>query len=282
MAANSQAFTVAYLGPPGTFGEEAALLAVQDAVQLPCPSHTSVAAKVDAGEADIGILAIANLITGSVAETLDILVDETSLSIQKEILLRIEHNLIAKTRLELSEIELVYSHPQALAQCRHFLEENGLSAFIEPALSTTHAVELVMNSQLKAGAIANYRAATRYGGEVLASSIQDTSNNVTRFIVLGDKETSPSGDDRTSIALWFDADRPGLLTAVLTEFSSRGINCMKLESRPTRANLGEYVFLIDFEGHIQEERCSKALTEISKLASRIKIFGSYPKGTLGD
>ena len=85
--------------------------------------------------------------------------------------MRIEHNLIAKTRLELSEIELVYSHPQALAQCRHFLEENGLSAFIEPALSTTHAVELVMNSQLKAGAIANYRAATRYGGEVLALSL---------------------------------------------------------------------------------------------------------------
>jgi prephenate dehydratase len=165
-----------------------------------------------------------------------------------------------------------------LAQCRHFLEENGLSALVEPALSTTHAVELVMKSQFRAGAIANYRAATRYGGEVLASSIQDTSNNITRFIVLGDKETSPTGSDRTSIALWFGDDRPGLLTAVLTEFSSRGINCMKLESRPTRASLGEYVFLIDFEGHIREQRCREALDEISKLATRIKIFGSYPKG----
>lgn len=281
MVANSPVDTVAYLGPPGTFGEEVALLAAPDAIQIPYPSHTSVAAAVDAGEADIGILAVENLITGSVAETLDILVDETSLSIQKEILLRIEHNLIARVGMKLSEIEVVYSHPQALGQCRHFLEKNKLSAFVEPALSTTHAVELAINTTLKAGAIANYRAASRYGGEVLASSIQDTSNNVTRFIVLGDKETLVTGSDRTSIALWFDDDKPGLLTAVLSEFSSRGINCMKLESRPTRASLGEYVFLIDFEGHRKESRCREALDEISKLSSRMKIFGSYPKGTFG-
>ncbi len=271
--------TLAYLGPPGTFGEEAARRhASRDATLLPCPSHAAVARAVESGDAHAGVMAIENSLNGSVAETLDILIHETTLKIQGELLVHVEHNLVVAPGTALEEIERIYSHPQALGQCRAFLEGHCPQAQQTAALSTAEAVELAV-AQRGAAAIATERAARLYGAEVLAPGIQDQRNNATRFVVIGAGELPPSGRDRTSIAFEFAGDRAGLLTAALAEFSDRGINCTKMESRPTRATFGEYIFLIDFEGHASDPLCAAALDGLRAMTSMLKVFGSYPQAT---
>ncbi|GAB4329894.1 MAG: prephenate dehydratase [Dehalococcoidia bacterium] len=271
---------VAYLGPPGTFGEEAALRYAPEGDLLPLPSHAAVAAAVESGMADVGVMAIENSINGSVAETLDILIHETALQIQDELVIPIVHNLVAKPGTRADAVKVIYSHTQALGQCRQFLERCFPNAVMQAALSTAHAVELAMNhSDGAAAAIATLRAAEIYGAEVLARSIQDASNNVTRFVVIGHGRRAPTGRDRTSIAFRFADDRPGLLASVMNEFARRNINCTKMESRPTRAVFGEYVFLVDFEGHVDDGECAAALDVVRGLASELKIFGSYPRAS---
>ena len=268
--------SVAFLGPPGTFGEEAARRSFPGAELLPCPTHGAVARAVEAGEAGTGVMAIENLLSGSVPETLDILIHETALKIQGEVLVPVVHNLVAAPGAAIDEIELIYSHPQALGQCRAFLDRHCPGAQRAAALSTAQAVELAV-ARPGAAAIATLRAAEIYGGGVLAEGIQDQDNNATRFVVVGRHEPEPSGRDRTSIAFEFAGDSPGLLTAALTEFSSRGINCTKMESRPTRATFGEYIFLIDFEGHYRDAECAAALDGLHGMTSMLKVFGSYPQ-----
>lgn len=274
---------LAYLGPPGTFGEEAARRhapRATDADLLPLPSHAEVARAVDAGEAAAGVLAIENSLNGSVAETLDILIHETSLPIQAELLVPVIHHLVAAPGVEAAAIEAVYSHPHALGQCRAFLRERHPRARLEAALSTAHAAELAMERAAGgegAAAIATARAAERCGARVLAEGIQDRRDNATRFVVVGAEAPAPTGRDRTSIAFRFADDRAGLLAAALAEFASRGINCTKMESRPTRASMGEYVFLIDFEGHARDPRCAEALAALEAMTARLKVFGSYPR-----
>lgn len=271
---------VAYLGPPGTFGEEAARRYAAGADLLPCPTHGAVARAVESGEADTGLMAIENSLNGSVAETLDILIHDTVLKIQGELLVPVVHNLLAAPGTGIDAIDLVYSHPQALGQCRAFLEEYCPGAQRAAALSTAQAVEMAMASP-GAAAIATLRAADLFGAEVLAESIQDQDNNATRFVVIGTHEPESSGRDRTSIAFEFAGDRAGLLTAALHEFSSRDINCTKMESRPTRATFGEYIFLIDFEGHHDDPECAAALDGLRGMTSMLKVFGSYPQASDG-
>jgi len=271
---------VAYLGPAGTFGEEAARRYAPAAELIACPSHAAVAKAVDSGGADLGVMAIENSINGSVAETLDILIHETTLQIQSELLVPIEHSLVAKPGAEIDGVSVIYSHTQALGQCREFLEGHFPSARLEAALSTAQAVELAVAHE-GAAAIANARAATLYGAEVLTPAIQDRPNNATRFVIIGGGQPGPSGHDRTSIAFQFDDDRAGLLTDAMTELSSRGINCTKMESRPTRATFGEYIFLVDFEGHAQDRACASALIALRAMTSELKIFGSYPRAAEG-
>lgn len=267
---------VGFLGPRGTFGEQAALTHAPGADLVPFPTHAAIAVAVAGGEADEGVLAIENSINGSVAETLDILIHETSLQIQSELLVPILHNLIVPPGAKLESIEVVYSHTQVLGQCRRFLETHLPEATFEAALSTSQAVELAMGKENSA-AISTERAAGLFGGEILNRGIQDTDNNVTRFVVLADGRMPSTGRDRTSIAVLFDGDKPGLLAGLLTAFADRGINCSKMESRPTRATFGEYVFLIDFEGHQDDPECAEALDIVRSRSQKVSVFGSYPR-----
>jgi prephenate dehydratase len=268
---------LAYLGPPGTWGELAAKRFDPGADLLPFPSHAAVAAAVESGMADAGVVAIENLINGSVQETLDILIHETTLQIQAELLLPIEHNLVAPPGTRADQVKAIFSHPQALGQCRKFLERCFPKAQAEAALSTTEAVQLAMRRAGDAAAIATARAAELEGAEIIARNIQDSDNNVTRFLKLGRGHQPPTGRDRTSIAFTFLEDRPGALASVLNSFAAAGINCTKIESRPTKATFGEYVFLIDFEGHQDDPPCRQVLDAIRPLCAELKVFGSYPR-----
>ncbi len=268
---------LAYLGPPGTFGEEAARTYRPDAEAVPFPSHAAVAAAVESNEATAGVLAIENSLNGSVAETLDILIHETNLQIQAELVVPVVHNLVIRPGSRTDRIEVIHSHPQALGQCRLFLEREYPGATLVASLSTAEAVTTVMQGDGTAAAIATVRAAELHGGRLAATAIQDKANNVTRFIVLGRGSPPPSGGDRTSIAFTFAVDRPGSLSAVLGAFADRGLNCSKIESRPTREVFGEYVFLVDFEGHRLDDGPAEALAEVAQLTEALQVFGSYPR-----
>lgn len=268
---------VAYLGPPGTFGEEAALRAAPGAELAPFPSHAAVAAAVEAGKADAGLVAIENSLSGSVAETLDILVHDTTLQIQAELVLPIVHNLVVKRGTAREAIKLIFSHTQALGQVRQFIERAFPEARFEAALSTAEAVQEMLRRPGDAAAIATARAATLYGADILDRAIQDSDSNVTRFVLLGRAKPPPTGRDRTSIAFWFAGDEPGVLARVLNVFADRRISCSKIESRPTRAAFGEYVFLVDFEGHQDELAGREVLTAVRPLCAQLKVFGSYPR-----
>ncbi len=268
---------LAYLGPPGTFGEEAAVLYQRDAELLPRPTHAAVARAVEEGLADEGVMAIENLLNGSVAETLDILIHETPLRIQRELLLPVVHNFVVAPGTREADVAVVFSHPAAFPQCRIYLEEHFPNAQQEAALSTAQAVELALASPVPAGAISTLRAAELHGGEVLAKGIQDSDLNVTRFVIVGEGNQPPTGRDKTSIAFRFADDRPGLVARVMNEFADRGINCSKFESRPTRETFGEYIFLIDFEGHATDPECRAALDAIRPLCAMLNVFGSYPR-----
>jgi len=268
---------LAFLGPPGTFGEVAAFRFAPDAELVPCPSHAAVAAAVDSGLADAGVVAIENSISGSVAETLDILIHDTALQVQAEMVVPIAHNLIVKPGTRAADVRVIFSHPQAFGQCRKFLQREFPAAQVEAALSTAEAVGLMEKRPGDAAAIGTVRAAELHGAEVLAHAIQDAANNATRFLLIGRGTPPPTGRDRTSIAFTFADDRPGSLAGVLNEFAHRGINCSKIESRPTRLVFGEYVFLIDFDAHRSDPGGADVLEAIRPLCADLKVFGSYPR-----
>ncbi|MDO8491876.1 MAG: prephenate dehydratase, partial [Dehalococcoidia bacterium] len=253
---------IAYLGPPGTFTEQAAMLHDATAQLMPFSSVPAVAAAVDTGMADEGVAAIENSLEGSVPETLDLLIHESRLVIRKELVIPIEHCLLVKPGAQYGDIKAIFSHPQALAQCRRFLERCFPKAQLVAALSTTAAVEQMLASSTPAAAIGNVRAAEIYHAEVLAQGIQDQANNVTRFVVLALTDHAPTGNDKTSLSFYIAEDRPGTLCDILQEFSSRGINLMKIESRPSKQTLGRYFFLVDLEGHRQDKAVAEALDQV--------------------
>lgn len=268
---------LAYLGPPGTFTEEAALLHDKGAQHLPFLSVAAVAAAVEAGMADEGVVAIENSLEGSVTDTLDTLIHRSNLVIRQELILPVEHHLLVKPGTQPSEVKVVLSHPQALAQCRRFLECCFPKAQLVAALSTAAAVEEMLSSQLPAAAIGTKRAATLYGTDVLAEGIQDQKSNVTRFVVLATTDHPPTGQDKTSLCFSFADDRPGLLHNILGELAQHNINLTKIESRPSKESLGRYIFLIDLEGHRDDSVIAEILTRIKPRTSLFKILGSYPR-----
>ena len=267
---------IAFLGPSGTFSEEAALRYDPSAQLLPFASVAAVAAAVDSGMAEEGVVAIENSIEGSVTDTLDILIHESRLSIRQELVLPVEHSLLVQPGTQAADVKVLLSHPQALGQCRRFVERCFPKAEVVAALSTAAAVEEMMARE-NAAAIATRRAAGLYAAEILARDIQDRSDNLTRFVVLAETDHPPTGNDKTSLAFSFAADRPGLLVSVLEEFSSRGINLTKVESRPTKERLGEYIFLLDLAGHRSEKTVAEALKVVEAQASLFRIFGAYPR-----
>jgi prephenate dehydratase len=267
---------IAFLGPPGTFSEEAALRHDPTGQLLPFASVAAVAAAVDSGMAEEGVVAIENSIEGSVTDTLDILIHESRLSIRRELVLPVGHCLLVRPGTQADDVKVLLSHPQALAQCRRFVERCFPRAEMVAALSTAAAVEEMMARE-NAAAIATRRAAELYGAETLARDIQDRSDNLTRFVVLAEEDHPSTGNDKTSVAFSFADDRPGLLMKALEEFSSRGINLTKVESRPTKERLGEYIFLLDLAGHRSDGPVAEALQAVEGQSSFFRIFGSYPR-----
>ena len=267
---------LAYLGPPGTFTEEAALRYQPAAELLPCPTEGAVAAAVEAGRAEEGVLAIENSIEGPVTRTVDALVHDTHLCIKSEIILAIEHCLIAATGTTLDSITAVYAHTQALNQCRKFIEQRFPKARQVAALSNAAAVEEVLGVP-GAAAIAGARAADLYGAQVLERGIGDSPHNKTRFVVLAPADSAPTGRDKTSIAFTVAHDRPGTLIDVLHEFSDRSLNLTKIESRPSREELGIYIFLVDLEGHRSDPAVAEALAAVQAKAFFFRMLGSYPR-----
>lgn len=267
---------VAYLGPAGTFGEAAALRHAPAAELIPLPSHAGVAAAVASGMADEGLLPIENSVEGSVNETLDILIHDSELRIRGEVVVPIEQCLLVRPGMRAEEVQTVYSHPQALGQCRAFLERCFPKARLEASLSTAGAVQEIFAHD-HAAAIASARAAELNGAAILARGIQDRRSNVTRFVVLAAEDAPPTGNDRTTIAFTTQHDRPGTLVGILSELAAREINMTKIESRPSKDALGVYVFLVDFEGHRGDPPCAEALDRLRAKASWLKVFGSYPR-----
>lgn len=267
---------IAYLGPAGTFTEEAALRYRPHAELLPVITVAAVASAVDSGTVDEGVVPIENSLEGTVTATVDTLIHESRLAIRGEIILPIDHCLLVRPGQSAESVQVIYSHPQALGQCRRFLERSFLEARQEASLSTAAAVEQMMEAE-NAAAVGTQRAAELYGAEVLERDIQDNPANKTRFAVLGLTDSTPTGADKTSLAFSVAHDRPGTLVSVLHEFSDRDINLTKIESRPSKEELGIYIFLVDLEGHRSEPIVAEALAAVREKAFFFKVFGSYPR-----
>ena len=271
---------LAYLGPSGTFTEQA-LLNQTDLRELELVSVSSipeVLKRVSDNEADLGFVAIENSIEGSVNITQDTLTFDADLLIQREVVSSIELNLLVKPGTSLDEITTVLSFPHAIAQCKDWLSDNLPNAVTEAANSTADAAKQVSDtSQDTFAAIGTERAADAYGLEILVDGIQDHSDNETRFVlVASDGVPSPTGYDKTSIVVFQDADRPGSLLGILQEFAARSLNLTRLESRPTKKGLGNYCFLIDLEGHISDEVVADCLKNLHVKNGSVKFLGSYP------
>lgn len=270
---------IAYLGPQGTFSEDAALLHDKTAQLIPFPSIPAVAVAVASGMAEEGVVAIENSLEGSVTDTLDLLIHESGVFIRKELVLPIEHYLLVKPGTEAGEVKVLYSHPQALGQCRNVIERCFPKVNVVAALSNAAAVEEMMASTHSAAAIGTRRAAELYGAEILARGIQDKASNATRFVVLALTDHPPTGSDKTSLCFSFADDRPGVLCEVLQKFAERNINLAKIESRPSKESLGRYIFLIDIEGHHDDSLVSEVLKQVREVTALFKVFGSYPRYT---
>lgn len=269
--------TVAYLGPQGTFSEEAAILYAPDSEHLPYPSIRDAAMVAESGETKEAVLPIENSIEGAVNMTLDYLIHDSTLSIVGEVVLPIRQCLIVAEGSRRKDIETIRSHPQALAQCRRYLETTYPNASLIASISTAGAVEEALNEGQNSAAIGNRRAAELFGATVLEAGIEDNPNNMTRFVAMGRTSPPPSGNDKTSICFSFDSDTPGQLFGVLGEFAERDINLAKIESRPTRHELGQYVFLADLLGHQHDDGVRDGLSAVERRVSELQVFGSYPR-----
>ncbi len=267
---------IGYLGPAGTYTEQAALLYAPEAEFTPLPTINAVGAGVANGDLDAGVVPIENSLEGSVTFTQDLLITQTGLSIRNEVVIPIDHFLVAPPGVEADQVRVIFSHPQALAQCRAYLESRFPLAQNEASLSTAAAVADMQGSSVPAAAICPQRATELYDVQVLDRGIQDNPINQTRFAVLARTDHAMTGHDRTSICFSFTVDRPGSLYHCIGEFAQRNINLVKIESRPTKQALGRYIFLIDLAGHRQETDVAAALEGLRQRVDMLKILGSYP------
>ncbi len=270
---------LAYLGPPGTFSEEAALQYAPAAELVPVTTFAAVPEAITSGLADEGVIPIENSLQGSVTETVDALIESPGVAIKAELIIDVVQCLLARPGTAIEDIRVLYSLPQPLGQCRKFIETRLPGVQTAAALSTVAAVEEMMRQPegAAAAAIGTRRAAQLYGAAVLADDIADAPNNQTRFVALAKEDHPPTGDDKTSIAFSVAHDRPGTLVGVLHEFADRGINLTKIESRPSKQELGIYVFLIDLQGHRTDPPVAEALQAVEKLSYFFRVFGSYPR-----
>jgi prephenate dehydratase len=272
---------VAFLGPAGTFTEEALRASAPGPVEeVAYPSIYETVMAVHSGETDMAVVPIENSLEGSVTTTLDALATEADdVQIAKEFVLPISHNLIARRQLALADIRRVISHPQATPQCTRFLRENLAHAERAPAGSTAEAVRTVAEADGPWAAIGSKLAAELYGAVVLVEEIEDERGNETRFVWLGRNGHEPLGEPtKTSIVFWgFNDVSPGALVDVLMELSSRAINLTKIESRPQRVGgLGHYMFFADLDGVATDPHVAEALDALRSRVQAMKVLGSYP------
>ena len=270
---------VAFQGERGAYSEDAACAFFGiSATTEPCRHLSNVFEKVKKGEADFGIVPVENSTEGSVNETYDLFLIH-NLKVCGEKILKINHCLMANPSTDLTSIRTIYSHPQALAQCRRFLERFDFEPI--PVYDTAGSAKMLKEKQLKnAGAIGSERAAELNGMRILASGISDNSNNSTRFFVLSKTDSRATGRDKTSI-IFAVRHVSGALYRVLEILANKHINMMKLESRPTKETPWEYNFYMDFEGHRAEKRCREVLRELEQKALFMRILGSYPQDPEG-
>ncbi len=271
-----QDIRAAYLGPQGTFSEQAVLRHFGRAVQaVPQPSIDEVFRRAESGDAEFAVVPVENSTEGAVGRTLDLLVS-TPLRICAEVELRVHQNLMVREG-GLVGVKRVYSHAQSLAQCHGWLNQNLPNAERVQVVSNAEAARR-SSEEPGTAAIAGEMASERFGMTILARSIEDDPNNTTRFLVLGKIATSPTGRDRTSLVMSAD-NRPGAVHALLSPLAANGVSMSRIESRPLRAArsaLWEYFFFIDVEGHQGDEPIANALGELSRMAPFLKVLGSYP------
>ncbi|MGN6587011.1 MAG: prephenate dehydratase [Solirubrobacterales bacterium] len=275
---------IAYLGPAGTFTEDALGEALADGGFEPLRTRAIPDAilAVERGEADRALVPIENSLEGSIRPTLDTLALEAEgVTIVGEHDYRVRVHLIAREGVQIGDVEAVLSHPQPLAQCARFLRETLADVELRSVSSTAAAVRMVSESSRPWAALGARAAAELYGCELLAEGVEDQDDNVTRFVWIAPQGTEPSGEGPWKTSLVFSelgADHPGALVDALGEFSSRGINLTRIESRPLRQGLGQYMFFCDLEGRETDQVVAEALAGVRGKAGTMRILGSYPVG----
>lgn len=264
----------AYLGPVGTYSEEASLAYFgQSATGLPCPSIEEVFRSVEAGTADFGVVPVENSTEGAVSRTLDLLLN-TTVPITGEVALPIRHNLLSLSG-RIDAVRVVCAHPQALAQCQRWLSVN-LPGVERRAVSSNAEGARMAAADPSLAAIAGERAGAHYGLQTAAALIQDDPHNRTRFYVLGGTPPQPTGADQTSLILSVE-NQPGAVYRMLEPFATYGVSMTRFESRPARSGSWAYYFYIDIEGHRDDPKVAEALSALDKLAAFVRIVGSYPR-----
>ena len=266
--------TVAYLGPPATFSHMASIQHFGNSVRM-VPENTiqDVFEAVEREESDYGVAPVENSTEGPVSLTLDTFI-QSEVKICAEIMTKISHDLLSLSG-DAWDMKKIYSHPQALSQCRDWLRKNFPHVQLEETGSTAKAAQLAVKDP-KAAAIASSLAASLYGLKVVAPQIEDHPNNATRFLVLGCQGAERTGMDKTSV-LFVVSHAPGTLFRVLQVFYQKGINLTKIESRPNKGKPWEYIFFIDFEGHATDPHVAQALHEVKEHVLFVKLLGSYPQ-----
>lgn len=269
---------VVYLGPEATFTHEATKRHFgMSAKLLPRRTISEVFGDVERGRNEYGVVPIENSTEGVVSHTLDSFMG-SELSICAEVLLEVSHHLLSRSG-QIKNVTKVYSHPQALAQCRAWLDRNLPGIPLVDVSSTARAAQLAAEDT-SAGAIASDLAASIYDLQIVASQLEDLRGNMTRFLVIGRDEPAPSGNDRTSI-MFALKDAPGILAQAIAPFASREINLSRIESRPSRRRAWDYLFFIDLLGHRAQAKVAEAIAELTEACDFIKVLGSYPQGTVG-
>jgi prephenate dehydratase len=275
---------IAYLGPAGTFTEDALREAAPKEGFEPLRTRgiPDAILAVERGEAERALVPIENSLEGSIRPTLDTLALEAEgVTIVGEHDYRVRVHLIAREGVQIGDVEAVLSHPQPLAQCAHFLRETLADVELRSVSSTAAAVRMVSESSRPWAALGARAAAELYGCELLAEGVEDQDDNVTRFVWIAPQGTEPSGEGPWKTSLVFSelgADHPGALVDALGEFSSRGINLTRIEPRPLRQGLGQYMFFCDLEGRETDQAVAEALAGVRGKAGSMRILGSYPAG----
>lgn len=276
--AQQEPLRVAYLGPEGTFTQQAVFQQFGHSVSASAEAGIDeVFRRVQGGEVDFGVVPVENSSQGIVTHTLDMFM-HSEVRIAAEVEMRIHQHLLTRAR-SLDEIERVYAHQQSLAQCRMWLAGHLEHAELIAVSSNAEAARRVRNAP-DAAAIAGRNAAEIYGLPVMFANIEDHADNTTRFLVLGRELLPPSGEDKTTLMV-AGLDAPGALFGLIEPLSRHGVNMTRIESRPSRERRWDYVFFIDVEGHVEDDGLGQALAELKGRAAQVRILGCYPRAVVG-